>query len=113
MKLIKNRKGLNKFPKIPTGLTELSVFNNKIVTLPADLWKEQGLEVLNISMNQIENLSPKIGNLVQLKMLDIGHNQISILPSEIGNLTNLDAYLYLHNNKFSSLPASIGQWAIY
>ncbi|MFK7980745.1 MAG: hypothetical protein AB8G86_12240 [Saprospiraceae bacterium] len=53
MKLIKNSQALSMFPKIPIGVRELSVFNNKIVTIPTELWREKGLEVLNISMNQL------------------------------------------------------------
>ena len=58
MKLIEQNKELTDFPEIPKGVTELSVFNNKIRYVPEELWEERGLQTLNLSMNQIEEISP-------------------------------------------------------
>ena len=99
MKLIQNNKELTEFPVMPNGLTELSLFNNKIIDIPNELWDKTTLQVLNISMNKIQEISSKIGDLVNLNMIDFGHNQIRIIPKEIGDLKALDSYLYLHNNR--------------
>ena len=54
MKFIKNSQGFSEFPAFPKGLTDISVFNNKIIDVPESLWEEKDLVTLNLSANQIE-----------------------------------------------------------
>ena len=42
-----------------------------------------------------------------LRMRDLGHNELSQLPESLGEIVGLSDFLYLHDNRLTSLPDSI------
>ena len=40
-------------------------------------------------------------------MLDLGHNQLTRVPEALGDLEGLTDFLYLHDNRLTSLPSSL------
>ena len=52
-------------------------------------------------------MSEQIGRLKNLRMLDLGHNQLTSVPDALGDLDGLTDFLYLHDNRLTSLPQSL------
>jgi len=75
----------------PPAIRELSqlrtvVFSdNKIVTLPAELFELPLLERLDVSGNLIASLPALIENLSSLRVLQISRNKLVKLPDELGS----------------------------
>jgi Leucine-rich repeat (LRR) protein len=75
---------------------------NKIRAMPRspesnmNLWKQR--------LGHVPDSVCQIGRLKMLRVLDLGHNQLTRLPDEIGGLPNLTDFLYLHDNRLTSLP---------
>jgi hypothetical protein len=42
-------------------------------------------------------------------MLDLGHNELTEVPDALGELDGLTDFLYLHDNRLTHLPPSIGR----
>ncbi|TVY37418.1 Glucose-repressible alcohol dehydrogenase transcriptional effector [Lachnellula subtilissima] len=84
---------------------DLKVFlaANALTTLPAELFKLEGLKVLSLRANLFRELPPAIGNLHNLKELNISQNRLRYLPFEILELFSVDSHLeslMLHPNPF-------------
>jgi len=91
-----------------TGATKLSLWSNRLSSLPPEIGKLQKLTELNLNSNQLSSLPAEIGKLENLTELNLSKNQLSSLPAEIGKLENLTE-LNLSKNQLSSLPAEIGK----
>ena len=89
------------------NLTDLSLDNNSIESLPESIGEFSNLNYLYLSNNNLTILPDSIGNLSNLKWLDLDNNNITILPDSIGNLSNLK-WLNLDNNVITFVPDSIG-----
>ena len=42
-------------------------------------------------------------------MLDLGHNQLAWLPESLADIDGLTDFLYLHDNRLTALPSSLGR----
>lgn len=89
-----------------TKIKKLIVNDNKISTLPPDLFKVQSLMWLHLNKNLITSVPAEIKNLTNLEMLSVGENNLSEIPSEVGQLTRLRA-LGLSRTKVTTLPQSL------
>ncbi len=89
------------------GITELSLSNCKLKTLPDSIGNFPSLRVLNLERNQLTSLPDSIGNLSHLDTLCLSENQLIILSDSISNLTSLRK-LVLNDNRLRLLPDSIG-----
>jgi len=81
--------------------------NNKLTSLPKEIWDLKQLEELFLEGNKLTSLPKEIGDLKQLKELHLRNNQLKSLPKEIGDLKQLKK-LYLRGNNLASLPKEIG-----
>lgn len=45
----------------------------------------------------------------RLRMLDLGHNLLTSVPPTLGDLDALTDFLYLHDNRLNTLPASMAR----
>ena len=93
-------------PGSPT--VNLNLWKKHLGRVPEEVWElAEQLETLVLADNDLTAVPARIGSLSRLRMLDLGHNGISALPSELGALVGLRDFLYLHDNKLSSLPESL------
>ena len=84
----------------------LNLWKKQLGHVPDSVWQQTQIETLILADNNLIELSGQIGRLKMLRMLDLGHNQLTYLPDEIGDLPNLTDFLYLHDNRLTSLPPS-------
>jgi Leucine-rich repeat (LRR) protein len=92
-----------------TKLQYLDLSDNKITSLPSDLWSLGSLKSLNLSSNQISGTLPSnIGNFGFLESLDLSSNNFSgEIPAAISSLVSLRV-LKLNQNGFEySIPFGI------
>ena len=90
-----------------SNLYYLYLSNNNITIVPDSIENLSNLRYLYLNNNNITTLPDTIGNLSNLKWLDLDNNNITIVPDSIGNLSNLK-WLNLDNNKIKFVPDSIG-----
>jgi len=90
------------------NLIELSLSNNSLETLPAEIGLLNNLTRLDLSINNLKTLPTEIESLQNLTRLDIWDNNFEILPKEIAQLEKLET-LYAYDNYLTSIPREIGQ----
>lgn len=101
--------GIKTLPSAIGDLTELRSLilkDNKITTLPYEIFKLKKLQKLDLASNNVDVIPASISELENLDSLDWRYNGISSLPPEIAKLTNLK-YLQLWGNKLVELEKSI------
>lgn len=89
-----------------TKVTIISLFENKLSSLPAGLFTLKTLTKLTLNDNIIAYLPPLSQTLPNLTALYIMSNRLNALPDNIGMLPNLNS-LYLGNNNLSELPEDL------
>ena len=89
-------------------VTELSLNNNQLSSLPPEISQLSNLTTLSLENNQLSSLPPEFSQLSNLTTLYLHNNQLSSLPPEFSQLSNLTT-LSLSNNQLSSLPPEISQ----
>jgi Leucine-rich repeat (LRR) protein len=89
-----------------TGLTRLDIQNNNLTVLPGWIWKLKKLTELDVRYNNLSDLSPQLFLCSNLKILKLWGNQLKTIPGGIVKLTLLKE-LYLSHNKLTDLPESI------
>lgn len=88
------------------ALEELDLAGNNLYSSPEALIGLESLKVLNLSENGLEVLPKSIGKLSQLEALDISRNQFAQLPTEMEHLKELRV-LKLAHNRFCVKPSFI------
>jgi Leucine-rich repeat (LRR) protein len=89
-----------------TGLTYLSLQQNKICAMPWELGRLMRLCSLNISHNNLAEMPPVLNAITSMKKLDCSHNQIITIPMGISSLLFLED-LIVHHNPLTALPISL------
>jgi Leucine-rich repeat (LRR) protein len=89
-----------------TGLTYLSLQQNKICAMPWELGRLMRLCSIDISRNVLAELPPVLNAITSLKKLDCSNNQISTIPMGISSLLFLEE-LIAHHNPLTALPISL------
>src|SRR5208282_5344010 len=87
--------------------THLNLWKKRLGRVPDSVWDRTELETLVLADNELEEVSGRIGGLKLLRMLDLGHNRLARVPESLGEIEGLADFLYLHDNRLSSLPASL------
>ncbi len=110
----------NKLKSLPSelftlsGLKMLDISRNfYLKKIPSDISKLTNLEFLKFGFNEELNYAETFQNISGLQKLanvDIMGNQLVKLPPEIGKLSQIKS-LNLANNRLSALPKEIGQLA--
>lgn len=104
----------NKLVSIPTSisclkkLTTLKIDHNDLHSLPQEIGDLESLEIFSVSKNFLLTIPKTIGKLKNsIKLLNFNDNCLRFLPSEFCQLSSL-VELHLYNNRFDSLPYSLG-----
>lgn len=93
--------------KALTDSTKALSLNEQLLdSLAAEIFEHSNLEVLYLRGNQLEEIPKEIAKLPLLKVLDLGFNEISNLPVEIAELPFLEI-LDLQNNKLTAFPMAL------
>ena len=87
--------------------SHLNLWKQRLGGVPESVWDQAGLETLVLADNDLTEISGQIGRLRRLHMLDLGHNLLTAVPDSLGDLDGLSDFLYLHDNRLASLPASL------
>ncbi len=101
--------GLMTVPEVLSHLTSLNVLllsSNNISSLPEGIWQLRSLTHLYLGGTQITTLPEALGQLNNLQELSVG-NQLKMLPQALGQLRWL-THLNLRHNLLQSLPDTIG-----
>ncbi|KAG2548710.1 hypothetical protein PVAP13_9KG219800 [Panicum virgatum] len=76
-------------------LLNLSLSQNRLVSLPSTLGSLTSLRELRIANNRLDNLPIEIGSLKHLQILIANNNRIATLPSSIGDCESLTEFISL------------------
>src|SRR5205814_9759810 len=88
---------------VAPAVTHLNLWKQHLGRVPESVWDETDLETLVLADNSLSEISDRLGGLKRLRMLDVGHNQLTRVPDSIGDLDELTDFLYLHDNRITSL----------
>jgi leucine-rich repeat protein SHOC2 len=88
------------------NLTQVSICNNSLKTLPSSIGNWKCLEKLFLNDNQLICLPESISLMSSLTRLYVNGNQLKKLPDSIGQLTQLEE-LYAGDNQLVSLPPAL------
>ena len=89
--------------------SSLKLWKQGLVRVPDFVWERIELRTLILAENRLKEVSEQIGLLKNLRTLDLGHNQLINVPQSLGDLEGLTDFLYLHVNRLTSLPLSMGR----
>jgi Leucine-rich repeat (LRR) protein len=95
------------FTQLPL-LEKLSFSNNEIIALPPEIGNLTGLNELNLIKNRLVTLPDEFCELKQLVTLELSSNNLRELPERFGALTGLRGTLSIENNCLERLPESFG-----
>jgi hypothetical protein len=87
-------------------LKHLTLIDNNLNSVPAQIGDLTNLRYIKISDTQIDSISKVIGKLKSIYALDLSNNKIRYLTNELDGLSKLK-YLNLSNNKLVELPPNI------
>lgn len=91
----------------PDQVYKLSLADNKLKEIPAEVFQFKNLQVLNLNNCALVELSDSIRALHNLQFLSLYDNKLRVLPQGIRELKNLEV-LYLGKNKLFELPLWVG-----
>jgi Leucine-rich repeat (LRR) protein len=94
---------------VNSSASNLNLWKRQLGCIPEYVWEHTELQTLVLAENGLTELSGQIGSLKRLRMLDLGHNLLTRLPEELSELDGLSDFLYLHDNRLTSLPDSLEQ----
>ena len=91
-------------PAFISRLNELDLSENKLKTLPEELYLLKNLRMLNLGQNRLKALPEQMGKLQALERLYLNGNDLSELPKAIGKLKNLKVLNLSSNSSLQELP---------
>jgi len=89
---------------IEMNCEELSMNDNKLISLPILIGRMPFLKVLLVNDNCLKSIPANICGSSTLRVLHLSRNYITELPKSIGSIVSLEC-LWLDFNKLSSLPS--------
>jgi Leucine-rich repeat (LRR) protein len=92
-------------------VSHLNLWKKQLGAVPESVWDQTDLETLVLADNGLYEVSGQISRLKRLRMLDLGHNKLTAVPDCLGDLDSLTGFLYLHDNRLTSLPRSRQQYS--
>ncbi len=87
---------------------KINLSNQGLTKAPEYIFSQSNLEELDLSYNSIGGaLQSQIRNLKKLKVLNLSNNKFTGVPAEVGQLVNLEV-LNLSKNQITGLPYELG-----
>ncbi len=85
-------------------------YNDLSGSIPAEFGNLGSLQTLRIARNNLSgSVPPELGNLINLKSLDLQDNELSgSIPPELGNLNNVVEFSFATNNLSGNIPPELG-----
>lgn len=93
--------------RTPDKVYKLSLTDQGLKTLPAEISMLKNLQILNLNGNKLKVLPPEIGELQNLQVFSLYDNNLRYIPDEFRKLKSLEV-LYLGKNKIVEMPVWIG-----
>jgi len=87
----------------------LNLWKKRLGRVPDSVWEQTELEALLLAENDLRDVSGQIRRLKKLRMLDLGHHQLTNVPEALADLDGLTDFLYLHDNRLSAMPDTLGR----
>ncbi len=91
----------------PEKVFKLNLSNQKLKSIPAEIFFLTNLQWLDLSENRIQAIPAEMGNLKRLQFLNLYSNKIKLLPAEMQELGNLHT-LFVAENRLTEIPAWVG-----
>lgn len=104
-----NRVAFESFPEEISQLNQLkflSLQNDQLTQLPANITSLQHLRTLNLSHNRFVSFPDELFQIPSLKQIDLSFNQITDLPENFDRLPNLQI-LNVSDNALEQFPIGI------
>lgn len=104
----------DKLTTLPTGLEKLKRLQSLLINvfyltrLPAELGQLQHLQSLTINAKKLTTLPAELAQLQSLQNLTVKSYSLTTLPAELGQLTNLQN-LFIEAPELATLPSELGQ----
>ncbi|VDK40104.1 unnamed protein product [Taenia asiatica] len=89
-------------------LCELSLYTNKLVSLPDEIGTLTQLTKLMVQENSLNSLPDSLAECTRLSILDVRHNKLGEIPPVVYRLSNL-VLLLLHCNRIRVVDGDIGR----
>lgn len=86
----------------------LNLWRQQLGQVPESVWRRTELQVLILADNGLTDLPPEIGRLYRLPPWTSATTTSPRCPPNWGDLAELSGCLYLHDNKLSEIPDSLG-----
>ena len=98
----------------PSMITSLLLHDNKLKTLPDNLFVLDALSTLDLDNNEISEFPLPLGILTTLKRLSLRYNQIHSIPAWLftSPIANSLEEFFLENNDLTSIPCDIVRFQI-
>lgn len=90
-----------------SGLLVLHLQNNRLSSLPDDIYYLSNLQELNLENNHLKKLPSTFENLINLKKLNLKGNRLICFPSPVSSLYNLEFLNICYNSKIKTLPRDL------
>ncbi|MFX0066873.1 MAG: leucine-rich repeat domain-containing protein [Candidatus Hermodarchaeota archaeon] len=97
------------FSVVANQVTHLSLYDQRLMSLPEEIFQLSQLEQLSLGSNRFTSLPDSFDRLTNLIWLVLDYNKLNSLPKSFFRLTNLQA-LSLGGNQFTILPESFGNF---
>lgn len=89
------------------NLSSLSLFSNKLSSLPQNIGSLSSLTVLDVANNQLTKLPASLFKVKGLLILNVSNNKLRRIDSALSSLVSLEELVLSGNPTLVSLPASI------
>ncbi|QZA58748.1 leucine-rich repeat domain-containing protein [Candidatus Rhabdochlamydia porcellionis] len=96
------------FPSFLNRLSEITLSQNNLTSLPQSFKSLQALTVLDLTDNSFAEFPELLVKLPNLKYLDLSKNQLTQLPESLTELRALQALL-VRGNQLTELPIDLGK----
>ncbi|MCB9236197.1 MAG: leucine-rich repeat domain-containing protein [Bacteroidia bacterium] len=108
LKFKKTYRSLDRALAEPEQVFKLSLIEQDLKALPAEIGKLKNLQILYLNSNKLKELPEELGNCKNLQVINLYKNKLTEIPPFLGKFKHLEE-IYLGHNKIVTAPIWIGQ----